>query len=168
MRAAGKKPNFVMVLYVLPACAKIGTLENIKEIHGYIIRNGFQSHVSVGSVVVYMYCKCESVMDAHQMIEKMSERDVVSWSSMIAGYAMHGHAEDSLRIFKKMQEVGARPDYITYIGVLTACSYAGLIDEGKKYIEQMSRDYGIKPRVEHYSCLFILWVGQGISRRHTS
>ena len=72
---------------------------------------------------------------------------------MIAGYAMHGHVEDALRIFKKMQEVGARPDYIIYIGVFTACSHAGLIDEGKQYIEQMSRDYGIKPRVEHYSCL---------------
>ena len=83
----------------------------------------------------------------------MLERDVVSWSSMIAGYAMHGHAEDALRIFNKMQGVGARPDYITYIGVLTSCSHAGLIDERNQYIEQMSRDYGIKPRVEHYSCL---------------
>ena len=52
-----------------------------------------------------------------------------------------------------MQQAGARPNYITYIGVLTACSHAGLIDEGKQYIEQMSRDYGIKPCVEHYSCL---------------
>ena len=68
----------------------------------------------MGSAVVDMYCKCGSVMDAHQMFDKMSERDVVSWSSMIAGYAMHGHAEDALRLFKKMQEAGARPDYINY------------------------------------------------------
>ena len=115
----GKKPNFVMVLSMLPTCANIGALEKIKAIHGYIIRSGFESHVSVGSAVVDMYCKCGSVMDVHQMFDKMSARDAVSWNSMIAVYAMDGHAEDAHRIFKKMQEVGARPDYITYIGVLT-------------------------------------------------
>ena len=78
MRATGEKPNFIMVLSMLPACANIGTLEKIKAIHGYIIRSRFESHVSVGSAVVDMYYKCRSVMDAHQMFDKMSERDVVS------------------------------------------------------------------------------------------
>ena len=110
----GEKPNFVTVLSVFPACANIGALENIKAIHGYISRSGFESYVSVGSAVVDMYCKCGSVMDAHQMFDKMSERDVVSWSSMIVGYAMHGHAEYALRLFKKMKEAGARPEYINY------------------------------------------------------
>ena len=70
MQVIGEKPNFVTVLFVLPTCANIGALEKIKEIHGYIIRIGFESHVSVGSAVVDMYCKCGSVMDAHQMFEK--------------------------------------------------------------------------------------------------
>ena len=67
----GEKPNFVTVLSMLPACANIGALEKIKEIHGYIIRSRFELHVSVGSAVVDMYSKCGSVMDAHQMFDKM-------------------------------------------------------------------------------------------------
>eukprot|EP01018_Ginkgo_biloba_P016729 Gb_00639 [translate_table: standard] len=153
MQSLGEKPNLVTILSAIPACGNIAGLEKVMEIHGYIIRSGFESHVFVESAIVDMYCKCGSIDNARRVFDKMSERDVVSWSSMISGYAMHGHAEDALMLFFQMQQARAKPDYITFIGVLSACSHAGLVDEARQYLKQMSRDYQIQPSVEHYSCM---------------
>lgn len=72
---------------------------------------------------------------------------------MITGYGMHGHGEDAIVLFKKMEEAGMKPDYITFVGVLSACSHAGLLDEGWRYFDYMRRDHCIPARVEHYTCM---------------
>eukprot|EP01018_Ginkgo_biloba_P025794 Gb_04080 [translate_table: standard] len=153
MTMTDMKPNAVTMAGVLPACAHLGALQQGKWIHDYIVRNGFGSDVFVGTALIDMYAKCGSIEFARQVFDKMSKRDVVSWNAMIAGYGMHGHGKDSLAIFSQMQQIGVKPNHITFICVLYACSHAGLVDEGWRYFACMRQDYCIIPRIKHYTCM---------------
>eukprot|EP01018_Ginkgo_biloba_P034140 Gb_28037 [translate_table: standard] len=146
-------PDAVTMVNVLPACSHLAALQQGKWIHGCIIKNGFESEVVVGTALIDMYAKCGSIQISRRVFDKMSERNVVSWSAMISGYGMHGHGEDALALFSQMQRTGMKPDHITFVSVLSACSHAGLVDEGWQYFDCMIQDYCITPRVEHYACM---------------
>eukprot|EP01018_Ginkgo_biloba_P016631 Gb_04844 [translate_table: standard] len=146
-------PDSVIIVNVLSACSNVAALQQGKWIHDYIIRSGFESDVTVGSALVTMYAKCGSIDVACQLFNKMSKRDVISWNAMIAGYGMHGDAESALEIFCQMQQMGMKPNHVTFVCVLSACSHAGLVDEGWQYFDCMSQAYCITPRVEHYACM---------------
>eukprot|EP01018_Ginkgo_biloba_P019138 Gb_38417 [translate_table: standard] len=152
MQQRDLKPDLVTIVSVLPACARLSALQRGKQIHGFIIRNEFETDI-LGTALVDMYAKCGSIDIARQLFDKMPKRDVVSWNAMIVGYGMHGHGEDALTLFCQMHETGTKPDHTTFIGVLSACSRAGLVEEGRRYFRCMSRDYCITPKVEHYTCL---------------
>eukprot|EP01018_Ginkgo_biloba_P009821 Gb_15508 [translate_table: standard] len=147
------KPNSVTFAAVLPACANLAVLQQGKEVHAYIIRNEIQSYVSVGNALVDMYAKCGSIVYARKMFDKIPERNVVSWTAMIAGYAMHGYGVEALQLFEKMEHSGVKPDGVTFIGVLSACCHAGLVDDGWQYFKRMNRDYHITPAAKHYCCM---------------
>jgi pentatricopeptide repeat protein len=100
-----------------------------------------------------MYTKCGDTHIGRQFFDKMSKRDLVSWNAMIAGYGMHGHGQDAVELFYQMQQTGVKPDHIIFICILSACSHAGLVDDGCQLFDCMSRDYSITPRVEHYACM---------------
>eukprot|EP01018_Ginkgo_biloba_P030797 Gb_33210 [translate_table: standard] len=153
MQLAGMKPSSVTMVTVLPACAHLGALQHGKGIHNYIIKYGFQLDVFVGTALIDMYAKCGILESAHQLFEEMPKRSLVSWNAMIAGYGMHGRGEDALALFSQMQQTGMKPDQVTFIGVLSACSHAGLVSEGWQYFDCMNQDYGIIPTVEHYACI---------------
>jgi pentatricopeptide repeat protein len=153
MQVQGIKPNSITIVSVLPACAHLLALEQGKQIHGYAIRSGFESDVVVGTGLVNMYAKCGNVNIAHKLFERMPEQDVVSWNAMILAYGIHGHGEDALALFSQMQQTGTKPDHITFTAILTACSHAGLVDQGWQYFECMKSDYGLAPKLEHYACL---------------
>eukprot|EP01018_Ginkgo_biloba_P030201 Gb_04420 [translate_table: standard] len=153
MQLAGVKPNSITIASVLPACAHLSALQQGMEIHDCIFRSGFESDVFVGSALIDMYAKCGSIEAAHQVFDKMVERNVVSWNALIAGYGMHGYGEDALSLFYQMQQSGMKPNHITFIAVLSACSHAGLVDIGWQFFDSMSREYCITPGVEHYTCM---------------
>eukprot|EP01018_Ginkgo_biloba_P036294 Gb_10035 [translate_table: standard] len=153
MQLADVKPNRVTLVSVLPACARLSALQKGKEIHNAIIRRQFELDVSAGNALIDMYAKCGSIEDGRKVFENMYQRDVVSWNAMIVGYGTHGHGEAALMLFHQMQQAGMKPDHITFIGVLSACSHAGLVDEGRQYFHCMSQDYHIVPSVEHYACM---------------
>eukprot|EP01018_Ginkgo_biloba_P008711 Gb_07638 [translate_table: standard] len=153
IQQTGVKPDSVTLTSILPACARLANLQQGKEIHDYIVRNEFESDVSVGNVLIDMYAKCGIIEIGRRVFDKMSDKDVISWNSMIAGYGMHGHGVDALRLFYQMQKEGMTPDYITFIALLSTCSHVGLVDKGWQYFDSMSRDYQIVPRMEHYACM---------------
>eukprot|EP01018_Ginkgo_biloba_P033238 Gb_27958 [translate_table: standard] len=152
MQLAGVKPNSVTIASVLPACAHLAALQQGKGIHGYIVRSGFESDIAVGSALVAMLSKCGCIENACQVFDTMLEKDAVAFNAMITGYAMHGHGENALTLFYHMQQAGIKPDHVTFTGVLSACSHAGLVDEGWQYFDHMS-EYCITPTVEHYACM---------------
>eukprot|EP01018_Ginkgo_biloba_P036697 Gb_40434 [translate_table: standard] len=153
MQLAHLKPNSVTMVSVLPAYAQLAALHQGKGVHGYIIRRGFESDVFVGTALIDMYAKCGSIDIARRVFDKMHNRNVVSWNSIIAGYGMHGHGGDALRLFGQMQRTGMKPNNITFLCVLSACSHAGLVEEGWQYFYCMSSDHCILPSVEHYACM---------------
>lgn len=81
---------------------------------------------------------------------------------MIYGFAQNGRGIEALRIFDEMLKERVKPDYITFIGVLFACSHAGLVDEGRKYFDLMTGEYGIKAGIEHYNCMVDLLGRAGL------
>eukprot|EP00253_Pinus_taeda_P001273 PITA_01273 len=157
------KPSSIVIVNVLPACADLLALEQGKQIHGYAIRNGFGSDVVVVNGLVNLYSKCGNVKVAHKLLEKMPEQTVVSWTALIAGYTQNGRPQEALAFFNKMQVqgikpnlitiTGTKPDHITFTAILTACSHAGLVDQGRRYFQCMISDYGLSPVLEHYACL---------------
>eukprot|EP01018_Ginkgo_biloba_P036026 Gb_36260 [translate_table: standard] len=118
MQLAGIKPNTVTITSILPVYSNLASLGKGQVIHAYIVRNGFQLDVFVCSALVDMYLKCGSVNDARRVFDNISKRDVVLWNAMIAGYAMHGQGKDALALFNQMQEMGMKPNNITFTSVL--------------------------------------------------
>eukprot|EP01018_Ginkgo_biloba_P018427 Gb_38158 [translate_table: standard] len=156
------KPDMVTMVSVLSPCAQLSALQQGKQIHGYIIRSGFESISVVGNALIDMYAKCGSVDIARKVFDKMPDRNVISWNSMIAGYGLHGLGEHALALFSQLQEHGMKPDPITFVSVLSACSHAGLVDDGCRCFHNMIHDYGITPRVEHYACMVDLLGRSGL------
>eukprot|EP01018_Ginkgo_biloba_P001833 Gb_01327 [translate_table: standard] len=153
MQQTGVKPNSKTFASVLPACSNTAALEQGMEIHEDIIKSGFQSDVFVGNALVDMYAKCGSIEHAQLVFDKMPLRDVISWTAMIGGYAMHGQGKEALKLFEQMQHTGTNPDHVTLVCVLSACCHAGLVSEGWRYFDCMTQYYNITPTMEHYYCM---------------
>eukprot|EP01018_Ginkgo_biloba_P016207 Gb_38680 [translate_table: standard] len=162
MLRTGIKPNMFTFATALVACSNLAGLDQGKQFHALILKYGFQSDIPVGNSLITMYSKCGNIENAEKLFGEMPERSVISWSAMIAGYAYHGRGEEALHLFEWMQEAGMKPNKITFVGVLSACSHAGLVDEGRHYFDSMIRDYGIMPSVEHYACFVDLLGRAGL------
>ncbi|KAL4200892.1 hypothetical protein AMTRI_Chr02g255900 [Amborella trichopoda] len=150
----------------LSACALIAALEQGMQIHASCIRASLGFDVVVESSVLDMYAKCGRIDYASKAFNLMSLRNEFSWNSMISGYARHGHGEQALELFKKFeQEPGRSPDHVTFVGVLSACSHGGLLEQGFEYFNLMREKYGLTPRVEHYACMVDLFGRAGELRK---
>uniref|UniRef100_A0A0E0HDI4 Pentatricopeptide repeat-containing protein n=1 Tax=Oryza nivara TaxID=4536 RepID=A0A0E0HDI4_ORYNI len=133
MQSEGIEPNSVTIPCVLPAFANIAALMHGRSAHCFSLRKGFHHDIYVGSALVDMYAKCGRVRDARMIFEAMPYRNVVSWNAMIGGYAMHGEAENAVRLFRSMQSSKEKPDLVTFTCVLGACSQAGWTEEGRRF-----------------------------------
>jgi len=162
MKWAGVKPDQITFASVLDACACIAALEQGKQVHKCIIKMGFESDLYVGNTLVTMYAKCGILENARHLFDNMSEQNVVSWNSMIACYAQHGHGQEAIGLFEQMQGVGTKPDGITFVSLLSACSRAGLVEEGWHYFDSMDKDYHIVAGAEHYACMVDLLGRSGM------
>eukprot|EP01018_Ginkgo_biloba_P034481 Gb_05488 [translate_table: standard] len=156
MLCTGLTPDQFTFVIVLSACASLAALEHGKQVHAHIIRFKLESNVFVSNALITMYAKSGSVEDAFLVFDKMSERDVISWNSMIAGYAQHGQGKEAVQLFEQMLQSSMKPNDITFIGVISACSHAGLVDQGRQYFECMCRDHCITPKTDHYACMIDL------------
>ncbi|PKI50844.1 hypothetical protein CRG98_028751 [Punica granatum] len=161
MQLSGVKPDYVTIISVLAACANLGSLGLGLWVNRLIISKHFRDNVRVCNALIDMYCRCGCVDLARQVFQKMPERTVVSWNSIIVGSAANGHAELALEFFKSMQAEGFQPDGVTFTGALTACSHAGLVKEGLQYFDTMKRVHRIRPRIEHFGCLVDLYSRAG-------
>ncbi|XP_028769925.1 pentatricopeptide repeat-containing protein At5g48910-like [Neltuma alba] len=146
-------PNDVTLVSVLSACAQLGALDLGKWIDRFIKRNKIKLSLFLGNSLADMYAKCGCIGDARHVFDSMQEKDVTSWTIIITGLAMHGHANEAFICFREMIENGLRPSDITFMGLLTACTHAGLVDEGLDYFHMMDQVYGIAPKIEHYGCV---------------
>ncbi|WCJ20282.1 Tetratricopeptide repeat (TPR)-like superfamily protein [Euphorbia peplus] len=160
MEAIRLRPDDGTLISILAACAETGLLGLGIKIHSSIERIRYKCSVNVSNSLLDMYAKCGRIEKAFTVFSGMSKKDIVSWNCILQGLAMHGHGQRALELFSRMQHEGFNPDKITLIGVLCACTHAGLIDEGLHHFNNMERDYGITPQIEHYGCMIDL-LGRG-------
>eukprot|EP01018_Ginkgo_biloba_P023541 Gb_13654 [translate_table: standard] len=146
MQLAGVKPNSVTMASILPACAILAALQCGKEIHGYIIRNGFVSNIIVGNTLIDMYAECGSIEYACRVFDLMPQWDVVSWTAIIAGYIQNGHLTESSELFCKMQLADIKPNTVTWNALIAGHAQNGQVDEALNYFHQMQLA-GIEPSV---------------------
>ncbi|KAK7371201.1 hypothetical protein VNO78_36769 [Psophocarpus tetragonolobus] len=161
MQLSGVAPDYVTVIAVIAACANLGTLGLGLWLHRLVMTQDFRNNVRVSNSLIDMYSRCGSMELARQVFDRMPQRTLVSWNSIIVGFAVNGLADESLNYFNSMQEEGFKPDGVSYTGALMACSHAGLIDEGRGIFENMKRVRRISPRIEHYGCLVDLYSRAG-------
>ncbi|PON59466.1 Tetratricopeptide-like helical domain containing protein [Parasponia andersonii] len=156
-------PDEYCAATALTACTHLGALWDGKLIHEYVKNmKAFDSDVFIGTALVDMYAKCGCLDVAVEVFENMPKRNVFSWAAMIGGFAAHGHARKAIHCLKRMQlDDKIRPDGVVLLGVLTACTHAGLQKEGPLLLDNMKSRYGILPKHEHYSCVVDLLCRAG-------
>ncbi|KAG7033178.1 Pentatricopeptide repeat-containing protein, partial [Cucurbita argyrosperma subsp. argyrosperma] len=154
MRDVGQRPDDVTMLSILSATADLGDLEVGKKIYRSIF-DMYCGDISVllGNALIDMYAKCGSIENALDVFRAMRDKDTSSWNSIIGGLAFHGHANESINLFQEMLRLKIRPNEITFVGVLVACSHAGKVQEGRMYFNLMIDSYKIEPNIKHYGCM---------------
>lgn len=154
IEGTGIGPDAYTFASLLGAASNVGAIHKGELIHGRIVKSGLELNECICNALISMYSKCGNIEAALRVFEQMGDKkNVISWTSMIMGFARHGFAEKALETFGKMLELGSRPNEITFVAVLSACSHVGLVSQGKRYFELMQKDHGIIPRMEHYACL---------------
>ncbi|XP_021907830.1 pentatricopeptide repeat-containing protein At5g66500, mitochondrial [Carica papaya] len=149
------KPSIRALTSILSACSDISDLWIGKQIHCVTIRFRFTTDTQLCNVVLDMYAKCGKIRNARSLFDGIQHKDVVSWTSMIDAYGVHGYGLEALELFKKMSEHenGVSPNSVTFLVVLSACGHAGLVQEGRECLELMTNKYGIEAEPEHYACV---------------
>lgn len=156
-------PNDSMLVSVLGACANLGALDSGRWIHSCMHKiRGLEFDSRITTALIDMYCKCGSVQDALFVFEKAKVKQVGEWTAMITGMAVHGFGERSIELFENMVRLGIRPNVVTFVALLSACTHAGLVKEGLKYFEHMKVEYGIEPTIEHFGCVIDLLSRAGL------
>ncbi|KAL6638437.1 hypothetical protein ACP70R_023932 [Stipagrostis hirtigluma subsp. patula] len=153
MGQVGVKFNVFSFVSSISASANLAETKQGKQIHCRVIKTGHTSETEVGNALISLYGKCGSIEDAKTQFSEMSDRNEVSWNTIITSCSQHGRGQEALVLFDKMKQECLKPNDVTFIGVLAACSHVGLVEEGLSYFKSMSNDYGIQPRPDHYACV---------------
>ncbi|XP_027066723.1 pentatricopeptide repeat-containing protein At4g04370-like [Coffea arabica] len=161
MRTALIKPDSVSVVCLLQACASIGAYQQGKWIHTFVIRSCLGPCIRIDTALVDMYCKCGNLAIARKCFDNMPQHDIVSWSTIIAGYGSHGQGETALEMYSRCLRDGFKPNPTIFLSILYACSHNGLIDQGIRLFESMINDFRIEPEFEHNGCIVDLLCRAG-------
>lgn len=162
MQREGISADFPSMISILSVCATLATLDHGRQVHARLVKFQFNCDVFVASVLITMYVKCGDLVKAKRVFNRFNPKDIVMWNSIITGYAQHGLAEESLQVFYEMCSTGVAPDGVTFVGVLSACSYTGKVKEGNDIFESMKSKYLVEPSVEHYACMVDLLGRAGL------
>ncbi|CAA7054634.1 unnamed protein product [Microthlaspi erraticum] len=162
MGASGIGFDCVGISAALSACASVPSESFGRAIHGFMVKQVNASDVYSESTLIDMYAKCGDLRSAVNVFERMQEKNIVSWNSIIAAYGSHGRQQDSLCLFREMvEESGVRPDQITFLEMISTCCHVGDVDEGVRFFRSMTEEYGIQPQQEHYACVVDLYGRAG-------
>ncbi|KAK6927172.1 E motif [Dillenia turbinata] len=161
MRSECNEIDVMTMVSVLSVCADLAALSNGKQVHGLVIQHGFEGRLPIGNATLDMYAKSGCMEDACVSFNKMPFRNVISWTSLIAGYGRHGLGLNALTAFEQMELEGIVPNNLTFLSTLYACSHAGLIPQGWRTFNTMISKYSMTPRMEHYTCMVDLLARAG-------
>ncbi|CAI0438210.1 unnamed protein product [Linum tenue] len=152
---AGMDVNDFTFSSVIRVCGDCTLLELGKQIHGMCFKTSFNSSSFVGSSLVSMYSRCGIIEEAYTVFHEVPLRNLGMWNAMLIACAQHAHTNQVFSLFNKLQTGGGtvKPNFITFLSLLYACSHSGLVKEGEFYFELMKTRYGIEPGAQHYSSM---------------
>ncbi|KAI3456181.1 hypothetical protein Pfo_012844 [Paulownia fortunei] len=154
MQRLNFRPTISTFASIIGACSLLSAFEIGQQVQGQLMKTEFFTDIKMGSALIDMYSKCGRTEDARHIFDCMPKKNVFSWTSMIDGYGKNGSPNESLALFNRMiSECPVVPNYVTFLGALSACAHAGLVTEGREIFESMDRAYSMKPRMEHYACM---------------
>ncbi|KAF8396009.1 hypothetical protein HHK36_017620 [Tetracentron sinense] len=147
------KPDPYALATVIMSCAKLADELHGSQIHAQVIKHGHDNDICIASALMDMYSQSGIIEDVCRLFYDLPRRDRIAWTAMIDGYAQYGQGRKALELFARMEEEGVKPNGVTYVSVLNACSHAGLVEEGLFYFQHMSLAHGIEPVLHHYACV---------------
>ncbi|XP_071729762.1 pentatricopeptide repeat-containing protein At5g15300 [Rutidosis leptorrhynchoides] len=163
MTSLGEQPDEVTMLSLVTACTDSGDMDAGERIHRSVLDlGGGELSILLGNALIDMYAKCGNIDKAFKVFNSMKEKVVTTWNSIIGGLAFHGHSEEAIRVFNEMCRLKLRPNEISFVGVLVACSHAGRVQEGREYFRLMRDKYKIEPNERHYGCMVDLLGRAGL------
>lgn len=153
MQKEGIKPDKVTLVSIASACGYLGALGLAKWVYRYIIENEINCDMRLSTTLVDMFGRCGDTQSAMLVFEKMKERDVSAWTAAIGAMAMEGNGQRAMELFSEMITEGVKPDAVLFVGLLTALSHGGMVEEGWSIFKSMQETYGISPMTVHYGCM---------------
>ncbi|PKU85562.1 pentatricopeptide repeat-containing protein At3g24000, mitochondrial [Dendrobium catenatum] len=154
LREDDVRPDWVTFVRLLSAAADMGALKIGTQVIAHTMKLGFNdSNTSVANGIITMYSKSGKIVEARQVFDSITNKDLISWNALITAYAQHGLGREAVKAFEKMLLESIQPDYISYVAVLSGCSHSGLVSQGKSYFERMTGIHGIVPGTEHFACM---------------
>lgn len=156
------EPDGFTFASVVTACSKLGALDHGKWVHDVMMAKKIELNYILSSALVDMYSRCGRIEMAKSIFDAAERTDVSIWNSMINGLAMHGLAADAVSLFSAMEGENIRPDPVTFIGIITACSHCGLVEQGRKYFNLMKKGFSIQPQLEHYGAMVDMFARAGL------
>ncbi|XP_056843380.1 putative pentatricopeptide repeat-containing protein At3g47840 [Raphanus sativus] len=162
MRRSGTKPTGFALASLLSVSGNVAVLEQGRQVHALAVYIGLEQSPTVRSALINMYSKCGSIVEASKVFEETEGgADIVALTAMINGYAEHGKSREAIDLFEKSLNVGFRPDAVSFISVLAACSHSGQLGLGFHYFNLMQEEYNMSPAKEHYGCMVDLLCRAG-------
>lgn len=161
LRVEGIGIDLMTMVSVLAVSADLAASVNGRKSHCLVPKLGFQMYMTVGNALVDMYCKCSFMDDALVCFEDMPLKNVISWTSLIIGFGKCGAGLEAIAAFHQMEMSGISPNEITLLGILYACSHAGLVQQGLNFFNTMTQRYDVKPTMEHYTSIVDLLARGG-------
>jgi pentatricopeptide repeat protein len=153
MKSQNIRPDSFTMVSVMPALAELSITRQAKWMHGLVIRTCLDKNVFVMTAIVDMYAKCGAIHIARKLFDMMEERHVTTWNAMIDGYGTHGLGKAAVELFYDMQKGTVKPNDVTFLCVISACSHSGLVEEGLGFFSSMKEDYGLVPSMDHYGAM---------------
>ncbi|XP_039064830.1 pentatricopeptide repeat-containing protein At5g50990-like [Hibiscus syriacus] len=161
MLGSNLEPDKFTFASVMTVCARLGAVNHALWVHRLMTKKEIELNAILSSALIDMYSKCGRIQTAKEVFNSADRSDVSVWNAMINGLATHGLPFDAIAVFSKMEDENILPDSITFIGILTACSHSGLVEEGQTYFNLMSSHYSVQPQIEHYGAMVDLFGRAG-------
>lgn len=153
MQLAEEIPNSVTMLSLLEACAVSAELKLSRTAHCFVLRKHLVHDLAVGTALVDMYAKCGDLNSSKKVFDELPTKSVLTWNAMIGALGMNGRAKEALGLLREMELRNVKPNGVTMLSILSACSHGGLLEDGVSCFNKMLKDPSIQPTLEHYSCM---------------
>ncbi|ONK73275.1 uncharacterized protein A4U43_C04F29240 [Asparagus officinalis] len=151
----------VALASAVSASASICALSIGEQLFSLATIIGLDSDPIISTSVIDLYCKCGNLSSGWRVFNWITKTDKALWNSMMMGYATNGYGTEVLKMFKVMRSMNISPNEVTFIAILSGCCHSGLVKEGMECFYRMKEEYGIDPKLEHYSLVIDLLVRVG-------